>query len=201
MIACQAEGLDNPRPICYVGGMNDDTTMDVTTLDDSELPDVDSAENVVLGMIPYMTGDSRKAQYLAFRAVGFAVREALELVDVTSRTLRNWRRSDGEFARLDSDGLAELREKVAVEATAVRFLRNFTLIQLRDYHVFHKLATDPDAMTRDEKAWAKEARKYYTPQQLDALKKLSLGQVSEEFDYDSFIIQARRVDTMQVKIR
>ena len=58
------------------------------------------AEGIAGAIVPYFPDDHRKSKYLSFRTTGFPFREACKLANISISTVRNWRASDEEFAKL-----------------------------------------------------------------------------------------------------
>jgi len=187
---------------------DDSTALINVNADDSSVIDPDDSEDIVLALIPYTANDSRKAQYLAYRACGFGVREAAGLVKksggdrgLNERTIRRWRKADPEFARLDGSDIAELRSSVALEYNAVKFTRNMTIALERDHVVLRKALLVPDIMTKDEIRYAREIRKFYTPQQFAAIVQLMSSGSDSELDYTEYVMKLSRSESIEVRKR
>lgn len=153
-------------------------------------------------IIPYLAGDENKARYLGFRASGFTIREALKLVDVTDRTLRNWRQADPDFRHLEDDLLPELRTQAKKEIISLEFIRNYRLVLLKDYQVLQKSVTEPDQLTTSEHQYLLKARQHYTPQQLAILEQLFGGDgvatPGTPQSFSEFVLTLKRTVTEEV---
>jgi hypothetical protein len=143
--------------------------------------------------MPAFYDDSKKSTYLSYRATGFTIRESVEFVGVTERTLRNWRRYDPEFARWDREALGELRQKLGDRYLEIEFRRNYRLILQKDYDVIKKSVEDKEPLTYQESQYLLKARSHYTPQQLETIERILSGSEGggEEFDWTSFVLSLR----------
>jgi len=155
--------------------------------------DGDNPESIVESAMPTRLGslhypeDSRKGKYLSYRACGFTIRESIRLVNVSERTLRRWRDADPEFAKIDLEGMGELRAKLGDHYIELEFRRNFRLILGQDYEIFNK-AVEGQPLTDKEHAYLLKARGHYTPQQLETIERL-IGEGGDEgFDFTKFVL-------------
>ncbi|MFZ5500489.1 MAG: hypothetical protein ACOY58_01060, partial [Candidatus Micrarchaeota archaeon] len=117
------------------------------------------------------TTSTRKADYLGYRAMGFSVREACDLVPITFKTLLNWRRQDEEFAKWEGGRLAELQSTIADDVLRFAFLRNMRLVLRIDGRLFERRLYDPNGMTSDDRKDYREAAKRYSATDLIAIEK------------------------------
>ncbi|MFZ5500967.1 MAG: hypothetical protein ACOY58_03530, partial [Candidatus Micrarchaeota archaeon] len=132
--------------------------------------DTDEVEESLMARVPFMTS-TRKADYLGYRAMGFSVREACDLVPITFKTLLNWRRQDEEFARWEGGRLAELQSTIADDVLRFAFLRNMRLVLRIDGRLFERRLYDPNGMTSDDRKDYREAAKRYSATDLIAIEK------------------------------
>lgn len=144
-------------------------------------------EGKTLVTLPNLSDSPLKQKYLSFRACGFTIRESAQLTGIREKTVRAWRYLDGEFKKLDTTQLGELRDTFAEKFIEVEFLRNFRLILKKDYEVIIKSIVNPDELTQHESAYLKQARAHYTPQQLNIIRSALGGNGVSQFNYTQFI--------------
>jgi len=137
--------------------------------DDVNLPD---EEQSLLARIPLLAGSSKKAAYLAFRAVGFTVGKSCELAGCTRQTVQNWRKSDSVFARIEQEQLGELQSTVGNDVIKFDFLRNMKLLLSQDMGIIVKAMRGVDTLTPREYDVYKNVRKFYTPAEWLSLEKV-----------------------------
>jgi hypothetical protein len=138
--------------------------------DDINLP---SDEQTLLARIPLMAGSSKKAAYLAFRAVGFTVGKSVELAGTTKTSVQQWRKSDEVFAKWESEKLQELQTSVGNDVIRFDFLRNMKLLLLQDTNLISKaISGGLENLTPREWDNYKNLRKFYTPTDWLALEKV-----------------------------
>jgi len=142
-------------------------------------PDIieEDTEETILAMIPLMSGSSRKARYLSWRATGFSVREAGKLADVPQRTIVHWRANDPEFAKFESTGLRELQRNLSTEVMRMEFLRNMRLALSRDSQILMKAATEFEELSPTEYDYLKRIRPLYNPSELLALERAMIPEI------------------------
>ena len=135
-------------------------------------------ETVAQGILPYLPGSAAKQEYLALRACGYSVREALVEVKVSQRTIERWRKDDALFAHYDSIGLAELRRVLGNKVILVEFTRNYHKILKKDLDVLNKTL---DQLTEVERQYLNRRTAHYSPEQLERLQRIAkTGQVSDK---------------------
>lgn len=148
--------------------------------------DLASTEDVLFSRVA-LSANPRKADYLGYRACGFSVRTACDLVPVAYKTVLGWRKSDPDFAEFESNRLYELQKNIGPDILRLEFLRNFKLALKGDHEVLRKAAllgldhgvvTMVDGeevaqlgLTNREFEYLKTIRKHYGPQDLLALHK------------------------------
>ncbi len=131
-----------------------------------EVLDDERGEEALLSRIPLLSGSANKAQYLGYRAMGFSVREASRLADVTVQSVHSWRRADLEFAEFEQRYITQLQKSIAGDLLRMEFMRNFKLALKRDFAVLFKAACDLDTLTDREFDYLKKIRALYTPTDL-----------------------------------
>lgn len=116
----------------------------------------------LLARIPLLAGDSKKMEYLSYRATGFPVRQACELAGIPQRTVNKWRRTDVEFATFEGARLPELQRLVGRDVLRLDFMRNFKLILMQDAEVIWKAKNSREEMTDRDWSYFRQIRKHYT---------------------------------------
>ena len=149
-------------------------------------------ESVALSMMPNLEEEGKKGAYLAKRICNFSVRESCQLAKVSEKSVRRWREADPEFARIDGNGLTELRKRLANEYVDMEFTRNFHLVLQKDFEILYKSATGA-VLTEKEEAYLLKIRAHYTPQSLAMVKQLLGGGTTEEpFNFSRYVLSIRR---------
>ncbi len=182
--------------------------------EDTNLPEMDNpAEAIPVMLVPYSRDDDR-CRYLGLRSSGFGIRETLQLLCKHKSTLSSWR-TDPTFVKLE-ESLPELRKTLALEYTALEFLRNYRLILEKDRRVLHgsmnrETVKDKDGNERVSPQDAQDfqyllrLRAHYTPQQLQAVEQLfSTKDPSKEFHWQDFMLrfsQTKDGSTLEVGTR
>lgn len=174
----------------------------IMTLDQSE----GTPETSIAGaLIPYSRDDD-KARYLGYKACGFSVREALQMIEKSKSTLSIWRR-DQVFVDLENR-IPDIRKELSKEYISIEFYRNFRLVLEKDYKVLRRSlrleqdsAGNPVAMTQADQSYLLRMRSNYTPQQLSILEVI-VASGAGGFDFARFIaenpdiVQMQRTDTI-----
>lgn len=125
----------------------------------------ETGENALLSRIPLLSRSLNKARYLAWRSSGFSVREACGLTSISQATVMHWRRSDSEFADIESNKLPELQSTVGADILLLEFDRNFRLSLHADFKVLYKAACNPDSLSENEMNVYRAARTHYRPKE------------------------------------
>lgn len=148
-------------------------------------------ESIVQSFIQSNTDiDTNKARYLGYRASGFELREALQMVGIHEKTLRRWRDADQKFAQAESN-LPSIRKDLSTEFAHMEFMRNFRLVLQKDYEVISRSLDKSKlaVMSKEDYAYLIKARGHYTPQQLSAIRELLSGNGStKNFNFTDFIL-------------
>lgn len=152
--------------------------------------DPDDMENIAESMIPYFGTSQKKTDYLGYRAAGFEVREACQLVGVHQKTPNFWRKTDPEFAEVEKQAVTTLRHQMTKEHLGVKFTRNYALILEKDFNIIRKSMAE-DGLTSQENAYLLRARTHYTPQQLQILQQL-LGNAPQEVSFADIVLKLSR---------
>lgn len=179
-----------------------DTNTDVKLLPIGQDIQPDSAEGLVQSLLPFSTTDDKKSRYLGYRASGFSIREALQLIEIHEKTLHRWRESDALFAE-NEQRLPELRKTLGVEYVHMEFLRNYRYILEKDYRVIKKSIEAEDTMTQADLTYLNKIRAQYTPAQLEVLQGLIGGKRgASQLDFTDLILTLSRVKetaTLEIK--
>jgi len=153
-------------------------------------------ESLVLSLLPF-NQDNKKARFIGYRASGFSIREACQLVGIHEKTLRRWRDSespfyDSHFVEAESS-LPELRKTLGTEYAHLEFLRNYRLVLEKDFSILSKSIRQPNDLTQQENQYLLKARSHYSPQYLQILQGMIGGKERKgEFDFTSFVLSLER---------
>ena len=153
----------------------------------------DSPEDIVQSIME-LSMDSKKAQYIGYRASGFSMREACALINVHQKTISRWREGDIEFVKAEAN-ISELRKKLGIEYARVEFLRNYRLVLEKDFRIIAKSLRQPNDVSKTENDYLLKARGHYTPQQLETMERLLSGGAKEEeaqFNFTDFVVKLSR---------
>lgn len=143
--------------------------MNLVDFDDINLPD---DEQTLLARIPLMAGSSKKAAYLAYRAVGFTIGKSCTLAGTTRTSIQQWRKSDPTFARWENEELERLQSTIGNDVVKFDFLRNMKLLLHHDMEIISKAMLGLDDLSQREYEVYKNVRRFYTPQDWLALEKI-----------------------------
>lgn len=162
------------------------------TTDQEDVADP-TGEQALLSRISHMSGSEKtaeaKADYLGFRACGFPVRQALHLSDIAHATLTRWRRSDPEFARVETEELSQLQHDVSKDLIQLDFLRNMRMAMRVDAKVLYKAATHLEALSNREFKHLQRIRSMYSPSDLVTMTKALSAGGEEPGDFASAIFK------------
>lgn len=153
---------------------------------------VPQTAQTVEGMLPYYPDNTRKSNYLSYRAVGFTLREAINLAGISERTVKRWREEDEDFAILDTTGLMQLKKNVGAEYLNIEFSRNFRLALEKDFQVLSKSVQQPEKLTDRENQYLLKIRSFYTPQQYAIIQQLVGEATQTGFDFTKMVFEIRR---------
>lgn len=157
----------------------------------TNIPDVVSQADSLLPLFDW--DNDRKRVYLSYRLTGFGMREAAKLAGVVEKTIKNWRKADENFNKLDTEGLSEARHGYSSRAIGIEFTRNMRLILQRDFTILTRAVEDETQLTKEERQYLNRIRASYTPNQLEVMQRL-LGEIKDNGveDYDELIMIMRR---------
>ena len=113
-----------------------------------------------------------QTEYLAFRACGFKLREACQLVPVHHVTVSVWRK-DPLFVEWEQKAVSTVRDTLVKEHLQIEFTRNYALLLIKDYKIIKKSMDDKEVLGKQEHEYLLRARSNYTPQQLQILTELA----------------------------
>ncbi len=146
-------------------------------------------------LIPYLSGQEGKFDYLSLRYSGFSLKEAVQMAKVTDRQLQEWRALDAKFRYLESQLAGEFRKDIRKEISSLVFLRNYHMALRKDAQIFHKalVADDSDEqMTDHDHRYLLEARKHYTAQQMAVVEGVvGVGQEAKG-EFEELMIRVRK---------
>jgi len=170
---------------------------------------LDSDDRVVLtqnisleaarSLIPYLLGSRSKFNYISMRYAGYTMDEVLKLGKVSKHTLDMWRASDPRFRQLEGSLAGQHRREIRRELQTLVFTRNMHLAMLKDSQVLERAVVEeydtdgqPIPISDADMNYLKEIRKYYTPQQLDVLDRVTGKGDGEGGMVEEIVLKARR---------
>jgi len=187
-----------------------------TTL--SSLEKSEQAE-IVKSILPFLGGtgwDSRKAEYLAYRFTGFALREALpHVVGLVEHTVKAWRKTDPHFKKLEDDASGPNRRFIRSEILKLRWIRNFHLFMQHDNRLLlkmqgmvkndygHLVHDSTAALSKFEQDYLLKARGNYSPNMLEVMERFLApdeGETAEDSDSNMIIRMIRRTEEIEVSV-
>jgi hypothetical protein len=127
--------------------------------------------DLVLAQIPGLFGESAKATYLGFRAIGLTRKQALEVLQLDSYVYEIWKAETPEFAQFEYKCLTELQSKIGADIVRLGFLRNMTMFLFRDQITIRKSLSDFEGMSNRDFAYLRAIRRHYSNSDLLALEK------------------------------
>lgn len=127
--------------------------------------------DLVMAQIPGLFGESPKATYLGFRAIGLTKGQALEVLNCDNVDYVRWTAETPEFEEFEYKCLHELQSKIGADIVRLGFLRNMTMFMFKDQQVIRKSLAQLEDMSSREFAYLKVVRKHYTTHDLLALEK------------------------------
>ncbi len=153
-------------------------TTDVNIWDSTEV--VDALDRVisqatdmdlVMAQIPGLFGESQKATYLGFRAIGLTKTQAKEVLGITDADFEVWKMETPEFEEFEYKCLHELQSKIGADIIRLGFLRNMTMFMFKDQMVIRKGLQNMESMSGREYNYMRAVRRHYTNHDLLALEK------------------------------
>lgn len=162
--------------------------------DRTDLVQAETAE-AAKSLIPYLSGDSKKFDYISLRYSGFSLKEAVQMASVADRQLLDWRAKDPKFRHLESQLSGENRREIRKEIQTLVFTRNYHMALRKDAQIFAKslrIEDTEETLTDHEHRYLLEARKHYTAQQMDIVDKVvGIGQEGRG-EFDEIMLRVRR---------
>ena len=188
---CSAELLADlcPTPGCF--------GLPLAVLNQNDRADVVQGETLeaARSLIPHLSGDEKKFDYLSLRYSGFSLKEAVQMANVTDRQITDWRSRDPKFRYLESQLSGENRREIRKEITTLVFTRNYHMAMRKDSQIFHKALRAEDSeqqLTDQDHRYLIEARKLYTPQQMTAIEGVvGVGQEGRG-EFEEIMLRVRR---------
>lgn len=157
------------------------------------VPEDLTSESLLQARIPHLAGGPKtaeaKAEYLGYRATGFAIRQACHLTGVTHSTLGRWRASDPEFRKIESERLPELQQELGGDLVRLDFLRNMRLAIRGDFKVLLRGALHMESLTDREFAYLRTIRRHYTPADLATMTKALEPEGAGEVDFAELVLR------------
>lgn len=152
----------------------------------------ETGQQTLLSRIPHLAGGPRtaagKADYLGYRATGFPIRQALYLADISWATLNRWRKTDTEFANIETDRIQELQSSVGNDLVHLGFLRNMRLAMKIDFKILLKAVHHMESLTDREYQYLKRMRSLYGSSELLAVNRALIPEGQEDIDFSALVI-------------
>lgn len=127
--------------------------------------------DLVMAQIPGIFGESPKATYLGFRAVGLTPIQAMQVMDEDLETLEEWYEDTPWMRVFEMEKLPELQSRVGADIVRLGFLRNMTMFLFQDQTILRKSFSGLENMSSREYSYLKSSRRFYTTHDLLALEK------------------------------
>lgn len=121
---------------------------------------------LVLAQVPALFGESEKATYLGFRAVGLTPKQAMEVLGRPQEDLERWHEETPWMAEFERERLYDLQSKVGADIVRLSFLRNMTMFLFRDSTVIRKSLGNMEGMTKREFDYLRTVRRFYSTSDL-----------------------------------
>lgn len=127
--------------------------------------------DLVMAQIPALFGDSDKATYLGFRALGFRANQAMDLIGLPMKFLDLWYEETPELREFEYEQLPALQKNISADIIRLQFLRNMTLFLFQDSRIVGKSLQGLNELTNREYNYLRSNRRNYTNTELLNLQK------------------------------
>lgn len=127
--------------------------------------------DLLLSQIPSMFGDSEKATYLGFRALGFRKNQALELMGLNEAVYNIWVQETPEMEQFELERLGYMQSRVNADIIKLQFMRNMTLFLFQDSRIMSKSLAGFNELTPREYNYLRSIRRFYSNGDLLSLQK------------------------------
>jgi hypothetical protein len=124
-----------------------------------------------MAQIPALFGDSDKATYLGFRALGFRANQAMDLIGLPMTFLALWYEETPELREFEYEQLPALQKNISADIIRLQFLRNMTLFLFQDSRIVGKSMQGLNELTNREYNYLRSNRRFYTNTELLNLQK------------------------------
>lgn len=131
----------------------------------------DGNYDLLLSQIPAMFGDSEKATYLGFRALGFRKGQVLELMGLNEAVYKIWVEETPELEQFELDRLGQMQSRVNADIIRLQFMRNMTLFLFQDSRIMAKSLSNFNELTNREYNYLRSIRRFYSNSDLLSLQK------------------------------
>lgn len=127
--------------------------------------------DLVMAQIPGLFGDSEKATYLGFRALGFRKGQVLELMGLGDMDYDKWVAETPELEDFEYHRIGQLQSHINADIIKLQFMRNMTLFLFQDSRIVGKSLTDFNELTNREYNYLRSIRRFYSNSDLLSLQK------------------------------
>jgi hypothetical protein len=127
--------------------------------------------DLILAQIPSLFGDSDKATYLGFRALGFRPNQVLEVMQLPSDQLEIWYDDFPEMREFEKNYLWDLQRKINADIVRLQFMRNMVMFLMKDSLIIKQGMINSEGMSQRDFEYFKTVRRFYDTGQLLNLEK------------------------------
>jgi hypothetical protein len=127
--------------------------------------------DLILAQIPSLFGDSDKATYLGFRALGFRPNQVLEVMQLPSDQLELWYDDFPEMREFEKNYLWDLQRKINADIVRLQFMRNMVMFLMKDSLIIKQGMINSEGMSQRDFEYFKTVRRFYDTGQLLNLEK------------------------------
>ena len=133
--------------------------------------DTEGNYDLLLSMIPGMFGDSDKATYLGFRALGFRKSQVLELMGLNDAIYDMWVEETPELEQFEFERIGQMQSRINADIIRLQFMRNMTLFLFQDSRIMAKSLAGFNDLTNREYNYLRSIRRFYSNSDLLNLQK------------------------------
>jgi hypothetical protein len=127
--------------------------------------------DLIMAQIPSLFGDSDKATYLGFRALGFRPNQVLEVMQLPSDQLEIWYDDFPEMKVFEKEHLWDLQRKINADIVRLQFMRNMVMFLMKDSLIIRAGMVNSEGMSQRDFDYFKTVRRFYDTGQLLNLEK------------------------------
>ena len=135
-------------------------------------PDIDV--ELAIGQIPSLFGSSDMATFLAYRSLGFSIRQAFQIMNKPESLLDQWRDDYPEFVTWEFTHLPTLQKQLSKLVVRQSMMRNLMVCFNQDWKILAKTMEEDglEQLTKREFQYLMAIRPKYTTNDLLAIEKM-----------------------------